>query len=89
MWARLLLTLGLSVCLVTVLVSYIVSAHDTRKLFAEIQQLESAQRELNTEWGRLQLEKSTLVGNNRIERVAKERLGMILPQDEHIVVIKR
>ena len=83
------LTLMLTFMLIGVLVNYVYFQNETRKLFAETQSVEKQKLELNAEWARLQIEKSTLVSNNRIEQVARDQLNMKLPEDEHILVIVR
>ncbi|MCF6301092.1 MAG: cell division protein FtsL [Proteobacteria bacterium] len=88
-YGRLLMTVLLCVVLIAALVSFVFKQNETRKVFAESQRIELKALELNAEWARLQLEKSTLVANNRIESVAKKQLGMSLPDDEQIMVIKR
>ncbi len=84
---------GLSVflifLLIGVVVNYVYYQNETRKLFAETQGVEKQKLELNAEWARLQIEKSTLVSNNRIEQVAREELNMKLPEDEQVMVIVR
>jgi len=77
------------VVLIWVLVDYVYYQNETRKLFAETQKIEKEKLELNTDWARLQIEKSTLVANNRIEQVAREQLNMKLPDDEQVLVITR
>lgn len=83
------LTVILSVLLIAVLVSYVYKQNETRKLFAQTQSIEKEKLELNAEYARLQIEKSTLVSNNRIEQVAREQLNMKLPEDEQVLVIVR
>ncbi|VAW45921.1 hypothetical protein MNBD_GAMMA02-1091 [hydrothermal vent metagenome] len=83
------LTVMLSFVLVGVLVNYVYFQNETRKLFAETQSVEKQKLELDDEWARLQVEKSTLVSNNRIEQVAREQLNMKLPEDEQVLVIVR
>jgi len=83
------LTLLLTLLFVGVLVNYVYFQNETRKLFAETQGVEKQKMELNAEWARLQIEKSTLVSNNRIEQVARDQLSMKLPEDEQILVIVR
>ncbi|MGJ8662796.1 MAG: cell division protein FtsL [Marinicella sp.] len=84
-----MLTLLLTFILVAVLVSYVYKQNETRKLFAATQTIEKDMLELNAEYARLQIEKSTLVSNNRIEQVAREQLNMKLPDDEQVMVIIR
>ncbi|MCX7553877.1 cell division protein FtsL [Marinicella sp. S1101] len=83
------ITVVLAVILIAVLVNYVFFQNETRKLFAASQAIEKEKLELNSEFARLQLEKSTLVANNRIEQVARDQLNMKLPEDEQVLVIVR
>ncbi len=83
------IALILAILLAIVLMAFIYSQNETRKVFAELQRLETTTTQINTEWARLQIELSTLVSNSRIEHIAKTELGMKLPEDEQIKVIKR
>lgn len=83
------LTVVLAFILVWVLVGYVFYQNETRKLFAETQKIEKQKLDINADWARLQIEKSTLVANNRIEKVAREQLGMKMPDEEQILVITR
>ncbi len=60
-----------------------------RQLFVELTGLERDRDELNVEFGRLQLEQATWAQANRIDQVARERLGMKLPEADDIVVVRR
>ena len=62
----------------------IISQHQSRKLFIEIQELEKTHDELNILWGQLQIEQSTYATDNRIEILSIEKLGMIEPGIEEI-----
>ncbi|KAF1701082.1 cell division protein FtsL [Pseudoxanthomonas suwonensis] len=59
-----------------------------RQLFVELTRLERQRDELNIEFGRLQLEQATWAQANRIDQVARERLGMKFPDAEDIVVVR-
>lgn len=63
------------------------SKHHSRKLFVELQVLEGQRDGLNIEWGQLQLEQSTWAMPNRVEKVARTRLGMDVPAPEQIVIV--
>lgn len=82
-------TVVLVLLLVMLLVDYVYYQNETRKMFAATQKIEKQKLEINAEWARLQIERSTLVANNRIERVAREQLNMKLPDEEQILVITR
>ncbi|QSA95933.1 cell division protein FtsL [Methylococcus sp. EFPC2] len=79
----LLLTLVLASALAVVYTKY-----RSRMLFAEIQRLEQELEAYEVEWGQLQLEQNTWAERSRIERLARTRLGMVLPQRESIIYIK-
>lgn len=83
------ITLVLVAILVWVLVAYVYNQNETRKVFAETQKIEKQILDINAEFARLQIEKSTLVANNRIEKVAREQLGMKMPEEEQVLVITR
>jgi len=63
------------------------SQHRSRALFIELQRLEAARAELDTEWGRLELEQSTWATHGRIERLAREKLDMRLPDFERAQIV--
>jgi len=86
---NLMITLSLSALLLIVIVDYIYLQHKTRNQFVELQVLIEQERNLNTDWGRLQIEHSTLVNNSRIEKEAQNQLDMKVPESEHILNIKR
>ena len=55
----------------------------------ELQKLELARDQLNEEWGRLQLEQSTWATDDRIERIAREKLNMQNPDTSLIVLLAK
>ena len=62
--------------------------HQHRQRFVELTKLERARDELNIEFGRLQLEQATWAESNRVDQVARNRLGMVFPQADEIVVVR-
>jgi len=65
------------------------SKHQSRRLFVELQALYSERDALGIEWGRLQLEQSTLATPIRIENMARQRLNMFVPAADRITIIKK
>jgi len=59
-----------------------------RQLLVQSTRLEKARDELNIDFGRLQLEQATWAESNRIDQVARDRLGMKFPDGAEIVVIR-
>ena len=66
----------------------IYSKHQSRKVFVELQQLNYQVDALNTEWSQLQLEQSAWSGHGRIERIARSRLSMVMPESADVVFVK-
>lgn len=62
--------------------------HRHRQLFVELSRLEKARDELNIEFGRLQLEQATWAESNRVDQIARSRLGMKFPETGEIVVVR-
>jgi cell division protein FtsL len=85
--ARLLLVL-LVVANVASAVGVVFARHEHRQLFTRLTKLEAARDELNIEFGRLQLEQATWAESNRIDQVARTRLGMVFPETRDIVVVR-
>ncbi|NOQ80459.1 MAG: cell division protein FtsL [Gammaproteobacteria bacterium] len=69
-------------------ISVVYVKHYNRKLFVELQQQEKHRDDMDVEWGKLQLEQNTWATHARIERIAKEKLQMITPENKDIIYIK-
>ena len=54
--------------------------HKNRVLHMLLQKIHIERSKLNTEWSKLILEKSTLTADFRIEQIAKQELGMVMPE---------
>ena len=62
--------------------------HRARKLFSALEKEQQRMRALDVEWGQLQLEQSTWAAHARIEKIAKERLQMKVPQPGQIIALE-
>lgn len=62
-------------------VSVVATQHAARAVFMEIEQLKKQRDLLNEEWGRLQIEQSTWSLDDRIERMVREDLDMLVPNN--------
>jgi cell division protein FtsL len=78
----------LSVAVMLSALAVVYAKHESRKLFVEWQGLLSRQDEMNIEWGQLQLEQSTWATHTRVESLARERLGMVLPPQSEVVIVR-
>lgn len=68
-------------------VMVVVSQHEARRLFVQLQELEAVRDDLNEEWGRLQLEQSTWATDDRIEQLARVNLEMREPGTGSLVLL--
>jgi cell division protein FtsL len=84
---RLLLAVLLTACIVSA-IGVVHARHQHRQLFVELTRLERARDELNIDFGRLQLEQATWAESNRVDQVARTRLGMKFPEAGEIVVVR-
>lgn len=69
-------------------IAVIYSKYQSRLIFIEIQKKEKELDDYEVEWGRLQLELTTLTEENRVEIEARNRLALTLPAQNKIVFIK-
>lgn len=83
---------GLNVLLLVAVVvcalSVVTSQHKARKLFIELQKDKEHARQMEVEWGQLQLEHGTLVAPARVERIAIQQLQMQFPQSGQVRFIR-
>ena len=69
-------------------IAVVYARHEHRQLFGALDKLQRERDELNIEFGRLQLEQATWAESNRIDQVAREKLGMKFPESNEIVVVR-
>ncbi|HEV7803674.1 MAG TPA: cell division protein FtsL [Burkholderiales bacterium] len=65
----------------------VTSQHQARKLYVELQKEQELAKQLEIEWGQLQLEQSTWAMHARIEKIAARSLGMRVPPASRIQVV--
>jgi cell division protein FtsL len=82
------LNLLLVLVLVACALSVVSARHQARKLFVALQSEQAHGRDLDVEWGQLQLEISTWLMHNRVEEVARGRLQMTIPAPSRIYVLR-
>ena len=77
-------------CLVLLSLLGVVAARQaSRDLFVALQQAQNQHVDLDTEWGRLQLEQSTLAAHGRVDAIARDKLGMSMPTANDILVLRQ
>ena len=85
-------TVAMSILLGATLVTAIgvvYARQQSRLAFGELTRLGNERDDLNFEFGRLQLEQATWAENNRVDQIARGKLGMISPKGAETIVIKR
>ena len=65
----------------------VVSAHENRELFNSLSQLQEQRDNYQREWSQLLLEQSALSAHGRVEQLASERFGMVVPGKQDIVLV--
>lgn len=78
------LNLVLLAVLVLAALATVRAQHQARKLFTAYDRAQALGRELDVEYGRLQIEASTWALHARIERIAAESLGMRAPDARRV-----
>ena len=86
--AKFVLLISLLIVTFISAISVVYTKHYNRKLFVEVQRLETQRDDMEIEWGQLQLEQNTWATQSRIERIAREKLGMFTPQAKDVIYIK-
>ena len=67
--------------------SVITSQHKARKLFQGLEAEQDRAKQLEVEYGQLQLELSTWATSPRIEKIAREKLKMRTPEPAKVLVV--
>lgn len=67
--------------------SVVTTQHKGRKLYIELEKEKQLEKQLNIEWGRLQLEQATWAAHSRVENVATNQLKMMQPDSKHKRVV--
>ena len=65
----------------------VTSQHRARKLFSELEREHARARELDVEYGQLQLEASTWGLHSRVESIASRDLGLHAPEPRRVRVV--
>lgn len=85
-----LIILGLlAIASVSSAIAVVVTRHESRTLFVELQALERERDRMNEEWGQLQLEQATWGTHARVEEIAHNKLQMVPPQPKSTVMVSQ
>jgi len=78
------LNLLLLAVLVACAIGLVTSQHRARKLFSDLEREQTRARELDIDYGRLQLEASTWGLHQRVEKIATGALGLRAPDPRRV-----
>jgi cell division protein FtsL len=71
----------------TCALSTVTSTHRARLLFADMENEQARQKQIQVEWGQLQLEQSTWAKHALVEGVAERQLAMRAPDPRRLVFV--
>ncbi len=80
---NIVLLLAILICSLSV----VTSQHKARRLFQTLESEQERARQLEVEFGQLQLELSTWATSPRIEKIAREKLKMRTPEPGKIITV--
>lgn len=83
------LNLLLLAVLVACALGLVTSQHKARKLFSDLERENHRARELDVEYGQLQLEASTWGLHSRVEKIATGTLGMRAADPRRVRIVAR
>jgi cell division protein FtsL len=81
------LALVLLAALIACALALVTSQHQARKLYVELQKEQDLAKQIEVEWGQLQLEASTWATHARVEKLATRALGMRVPPASRVQVV--
>ncbi len=58
-----------------------------RNLFSQLQVVQEQHDDLNVKWGQLLLEENTWAAPARVQAIAQQQLGMVVPTSKEVAVI--
>lgn len=67
-------------------IGVIYAKQSKRLLHAKIQSLYAARDRLQVEWSQLLLEQGTWQADARVEKIARDKLGMIVPDKVNVII---
>ena len=62
--------------------------HQSRSLFLTVESLRDTRDALNTAWSRLRLEQGALAMHSRVERIARDAVGLRQPSPENTTMLR-
>jgi cell division protein FtsL len=78
------INLALFAVLVACALALVSAQHRARKLFNDLEKEQEAAKQIEVEWGQLQLEQSTWAMQSRVEKIASGYLQMRVPPADRV-----
>lgn len=79
---------GLWLSLLATAVGCVWAKHEARARFVELRVLEQERDRLEIEWGQLRIEQGVWATHSRVENLAREELGMVVPKSADVAVLQ-
>ncbi len=70
-------------------ISVVYNQEDNRLLFNQLSSLQKNRDVLFVTWGQLLLEETTWATQSRVQKIATEKLNMIVPDQKNIVIVRQ
>lgn len=80
------MSLVIAVLLTAIAIVYVTNEY--RIALSDFENLKKQEHELNLTWGQLLLEQASLVTPSRVEALALQKLGMHVPSDQAVLVLR-
>lgn len=82
---RIVVPMALALAAIISSLAVVRTKHENRALVNALDNLRQERERLDIEWAQLQLEQATLAHNARVEKIARDQLGMVEPRQYTIV----
>jgi cell division protein FtsL len=69
-------------------IAVVVTKHEARSLFIQLQALHGERDALDIEWGQLKLEQSAWATHGRVEQAARVDLRMVIPRPDEVRIVQ-
>jgi len=73
--------------LIACALALVTAQHRARKLFTELDAEQAIAKQIDVEWGQLQLEQSTWAMHARVEKIAGGTLQMRVPEPRRVLLV--
>lgn len=84
---QLLICGALGIIVLAQALGVIYTKQNKRALHANLQSLYAARDKLHIEWSQLLLEQGTWEADARVERVARDKLDMVMPEKINVIIL--